>query len=124
MTSLDSEVDIRLTLFMIATFIIISCLLLILGITVCMITCKKDPEKEDSVTSYTGYKMGEKIFPLEDIILNYSLSEFKSIHDLFNKRFGYYSRIQPYQRLRVVTVGRRNVNHSSNINHIIHSFVF
>ena len=118
MTSLDSEVDIRLTLFMIATFIIISCLLLILGITVCMITCKKDPEKEDSVTSYTGYKMGEKIFPLEDIILYRNSNRYMIylIKNLVIRAF--------YQRLRVVTVGRRNVNHSSNINHIIHSFVF
>ena len=62
MSSLDGEVDIRLTLFIVATFVVISCLMLILGVTVCMIMCKEDPEIEDPITSDTGYKMDEKIF--------------------------------------------------------------
>ena len=88
MTTLENEEDIRLTIFIIASFMIISCLVLTLGVAVCMIMCKNDLESGNPVRNDTGQEKPKYIIcTSEDIIFNHCLSELVSIDDLWNERF-------------------------------------
>ena len=87
MATRDEEDDIRLTLFIIASCVIISSLMTILGITVCMILCKKDPEiGGDNTTNLVKEHAIEGILSLEDILDYYSFPGFEVTDNLFNRR--------------------------------------